>query len=121
MIPLVLPAVVAAVDESYMLPVLGRFNGSPQVDSQGNIVYTFPDLQQTATVSPAAAVPGTGGHQLYLQGAVEGARRTPRNVHLGSLLPAGLTPVRAGAPSPLLLLLLLLVCRLPAGRRRCGG
>lgn len=40
-----------AVDESYMLPVLGRFNGSPQVDSQGNIVYTFPDLQQTATAA----------------------------------------------------------------------
>ena len=40
-----------------MLPVLGRFNGSPQVDAQGNITYTFPDLQQTATVNAAVVVP----------------------------------------------------------------
>lgn len=39
-----------AVDESYMLPVLARFNGSPEVDDAGNIRYTFPDLQQTAQV-----------------------------------------------------------------------
>ena len=31
-----------------MLPVLARFNGQPQVDAGGNIVYAFPDLQQTA-------------------------------------------------------------------------
>ncbi|KAL4438713.1 hypothetical protein ABPG77_006317 [Micractinium sp. CCAP 211/92] len=37
-----------AVDESFMLPVLARFNGSPQVDAAGNIVYTFPELQTTA-------------------------------------------------------------------------
>ncbi|EFN52698.1 hypothetical protein CHLNCDRAFT_138698 [Chlorella variabilis] len=36
------------VDESYMLPVLARFNGSPRVDASGNIVYEFPELQQTA-------------------------------------------------------------------------
>ncbi|KAL4438711.1 hypothetical protein ABPG77_006315 [Micractinium sp. CCAP 211/92] len=40
-----------AVDESYMLPVLARFNGSPQVDAAGNIVYTFPELQATAKAS----------------------------------------------------------------------
>ncbi|KAI3430860.1 hypothetical protein D9Q98_009269 [Chlorella vulgaris] len=45
------------VDESYMVPVLARFNGTPGVDAQGNIVYTFPDLQTTATASRAAAVP----------------------------------------------------------------
>jgi hypothetical protein len=33
-----------------MVPVLARFNGTPGVDAQGNIVYTFPDLQTTATV-----------------------------------------------------------------------
>lgn len=34
--------------EDYMLPVLSRFNGYPQVSPQGQIVYYFPDLQVTA-------------------------------------------------------------------------
>lgn len=33
-----------------MLPVLARFNGNPEVDD-AQILYVFPDLQQTATVS----------------------------------------------------------------------
>lgn len=44
----------AAVDESYVLPVLARFNGMPEVDDAGQIQYVFPDLQQTATVSKGA-------------------------------------------------------------------
>ncbi|GJP81082.1 hypothetical protein CLOP_g11260 [Closterium sp. NIES-67] len=32
-----------------MLPVLQRFDGSPEVDPQGNILYTFPLLQRTAS------------------------------------------------------------------------
>ncbi|GJP46921.1 hypothetical protein CLOM_g6166 [Closterium sp. NIES-68] len=36
-------------DESFMLPVLQRFDGSPEVDPQGNILYTFPLLQRTAS------------------------------------------------------------------------
>lgn len=39
----------AVVDESYVLPVLTRFNGSPEVDDKGNILYTFPQLQQTGS------------------------------------------------------------------------
>jgi cell division protein FtsB len=34
--------------EDYMVPVLSRFNGLPQVSPQGNIVYQFPELQVTA-------------------------------------------------------------------------
>jgi len=34
--------------EDYMLPVLSRFNGRPEVSSDGEIVYHFPDLQTTA-------------------------------------------------------------------------
>lgn len=34
--------------ESYMLPVLTRFNGFPQVSPDGELVYYFPDLQTTA-------------------------------------------------------------------------
>uniref|UniRef100_A0A1D2A5K9 Iron-sulfur cluster biosynthesis family protein n=1 Tax=Auxenochlorella protothecoides TaxID=3075 RepID=A0A1D2A5K9_AUXPR len=40
-----------AVDESYVLPVLTRFGGSPVVGQDGEILYHFPTLQQTAAVS----------------------------------------------------------------------
>ncbi|HEY9601751.1 MAG TPA: hypothetical protein V6C85_09090 [Allocoleopsis sp.] len=34
--------------EDYMLPVLSRFNGLPEVSPDGEIVYHFPELQTTA-------------------------------------------------------------------------
>lgn len=34
--------------EDFMVPVLSRFNGVPQVSPQGGIVYQFPELQVTA-------------------------------------------------------------------------
>ncbi|NET56018.1 MAG: hypothetical protein F6K47_07555 [Symploca sp. SIO2E6] len=34
--------------EDYMLPVLSRFDGLPQVSPEGEIVYHFPELQTTA-------------------------------------------------------------------------
>ncbi|OVA09992.1 hypothetical protein BVC80_1751g159 [Macleaya cordata] len=36
-------------DESYILPVLLRFDGYPEVDEEGNILYRFPTLQRTAS------------------------------------------------------------------------
>lgn len=39
---------LAQEDGDYMLPVLTRFNGMPQVSPQGNIIYHFPELQVTA-------------------------------------------------------------------------
>jgi hypothetical protein len=36
-------------DEDYMIPVLSRFNGYPQVSPQGEIIYYFPELQVMAT------------------------------------------------------------------------
>ncbi|CAK9198693.1 unnamed protein product [Sphagnum troendelagicum] len=35
-------------DESFVLPVLLRFDGHPEVDDKGNILYRFPSLQRTA-------------------------------------------------------------------------
>ncbi|MFS7903608.1 hypothetical protein Hanom_Chr01g00026071 [Helianthus anomalus] len=35
-------------DDSYILPVLLHFDGQPQVDKEGNILYRFPSLQRTA-------------------------------------------------------------------------
>jgi hypothetical protein len=39
--------------EDYMLPVLTRFNGQPQVSPEGQIVYYFPELQITTRKRPA--------------------------------------------------------------------
>jgi hypothetical protein len=45
-------------NEDYMLPVLSRFNGYPEVSPQGEIIYYFPELQvmasrrQTEATSP---------------------------------------------------------------------
>ncbi|XP_061360665.1 uncharacterized protein At5g03900, chloroplastic [Gastrolobium bilobum] len=36
-------------DESYILPVLLRFDGQPEIDDEGNILYRFPSLQRTAS------------------------------------------------------------------------
>ena len=33
--------------EQFMIPVLSRFNGSPEVTPEGQILYRFPDLQKT--------------------------------------------------------------------------
>jgi len=37
--------------EQYMVPVLARFNGRPEVSPEGQMVYHFPDLQTTVTES----------------------------------------------------------------------
>ncbi|MEI6429510.1 MAG: hypothetical protein WCO45_14180 [Pseudanabaena sp. ELA607] len=34
--------------EDFMLPVLVKFNGQPQVSASGDLVYAFPDLQKVA-------------------------------------------------------------------------
>jgi hypothetical protein len=45
---------LVVVDESYVLPALARFGGSPEVDAAGRILYRFPSLQQTARAARAA-------------------------------------------------------------------
>lgn len=45
------------VDENYMLPVLTRFDGRPEVSPDGEIVYHFPQLQSTAKSRRQESVP----------------------------------------------------------------
>lgn len=42
--------------ENYMIPVLARFNGYPHVSDEGEIVYSFPELQVTAGRLPQQAI-----------------------------------------------------------------
>lgn len=46
-------------DDSYILPVLLRFDGQPEVNEEGNILYRFPSLQRTAS-------PRTRGRKEYV-------------------------------------------------------
>lgn len=43
--------------EDYMLPVLTRFNGQPEVSSEGQIVYYFPELQVRASKNYRQSIP----------------------------------------------------------------
>ena len=43
-------------DEYYMVPVLSRFDGQPEVSSTGDIIYRFPELQSTAAQSGQQSV-----------------------------------------------------------------
>ncbi len=43
--------------EDFMVPVLSRFNGIPQVSPQGGIVYQFPELQVTAKAQRQVSAP----------------------------------------------------------------
>lgn len=43
--------------EDYMLPVLTRFDGRPEVSPDGEIVYHFPELQTTARLGEAPQIP----------------------------------------------------------------
>ncbi len=43
--------------EEYMLPVLTRFNGRPEVSPDGQIVYHFPELQTTVQERNTQSVP----------------------------------------------------------------
>lgn len=50
--------------EDYMLPILLKFDGSPEVSDQGQLVYRFPQLQITAASQPNQTI----GHQTFSQG-----------------------------------------------------
>lgn len=53
-------------DEDYMIPVLSRFNGYPEVSPQGEIIYYFPDLQVSATKGKLQAVADYLKEKLWL-------------------------------------------------------
>lgn len=50
-------ASVTDEDEDYMLPVLSRFDGRPEVSPDGEIIYHFPALQTTARARKPQPVP----------------------------------------------------------------
>ena len=47
----------ADADEDFMLPVLARFNGYPEVSPEGEIIYYFPELQVLASKRKKRSTP----------------------------------------------------------------
>ncbi len=55
----------SALDESFVVPALVRFNGHPEVDDAGNLIYTFPDLQASSRDQvQRCSARGPHGHHL---------------------------------------------------------
>ncbi|MEM7757894.1 MAG: hypothetical protein AAF298_07195 [Cyanobacteria bacterium P01_A01_bin.40] len=47
-------------NEDYMIPVLSRFNGYPEVSAQGELIYYFPEIQVMASQRSSAAIAQEG-------------------------------------------------------------
>lgn len=45
----------AYVDESFVLPIVTQLNGEPRVTEEGDIVYVFPELQQSVATSSSTS------------------------------------------------------------------
>lgn len=93
-------------NEDYILPVLTRFNGRPEVSPEGEIVYHFPDLQTTAKAWQPQPVPAylreqpwrfsqASSGQLTLASGL-GAMNLIGAVVLGSLLRGGQIAAQLG-------------------------
>ena len=92
--------------EEYMLPVLTRFNGRPEVSPEGGLVYHFPELQTSATsqqLHPIAAYlkelpwrfsQATGGQIAMAVGL--GTLNLVGAIWLGSLLAGGIVAAQLG-------------------------
>ncbi|ERN40674.1 hypothetical protein KR51_00026580 [Rubidibacter lacunae KORDI 51-2] len=49
-------------DEDFLLPVLVRFDGRPEVSERGDLVYYFPELQVTAATRSQSGPSNSGGY-----------------------------------------------------------
>jgi hypothetical protein len=92
--------------EEYMLPVLTRFNGRPEVSQEGELVYHFPELQTTVNQKRTQPVSAylqeypwrfsrAGSGQLILAAGL-GALNFVGALALGSLLRGGIAAQLGG-------------------------
>jgi len=82
--------------EDYMLPVLSRFNGRPEVSPDGAIIYHFPELQVTAARQQGRSIPNylqelpwrfsNAGSGQIMMAAGLGALNIVGALYLGNLL-----------------------------------
>ena len=77
-----LDPVPPADSEDYMLPVLAKFNGYPEVSDTGTLAYRFPDLQKVAVQQEKRNVPPYLAENLW-QFSKAGASATTLSIGLG--------------------------------------
>jgi hypothetical protein len=93
-------------NEDYMLPVLTRFNGQPEVSPEGQIVYYFPELQVQASKKRRQSIPvyleeslwrfsAASSGQVMLSAGL-GALNLVGALVLGSLLRDGIVAAQLG-------------------------
>lgn len=63
-------------DEDYMIPVLSRFNGYPEVSPQGEIIYYFPELQVRASQKELTPTGGYLREKLWQFSQAQGSQIT---------------------------------------------
>ncbi len=68
--------------EDYMIPILSKFNGQPQVSDQGTLVYSFPDLQKVATERKKTRV-GSYLNEIRWQFSKAGSGKIALSIGLG--------------------------------------
>jgi hypothetical protein len=61
------------VDESFVLPIVSQLDGEPRVTDEGDIIYVFPDLQVSASVSKILPQASEEGRILKRAGLPENA------------------------------------------------
>jgi len=69
-------------NEDYMLPVLAKFNGYPEVSESGFLAYRFPDLQKVAVQQEKRSVPPYLAENLW-QFSKAGEQATALSIGLG--------------------------------------
>ncbi len=77
-----LDPVPATDNEDYMIPVLAKFNGYPEVSDRGTLAYRFPDLQKVAVQQEKRNVPPYLAENLW-QFSQAGASATTLSIGLG--------------------------------------
>ncbi|MCF2969935.1 hypothetical protein L1047_01830 [Synechococcus sp. Nb3U1] len=60
------PGSAALEYEDYMLPILVKFDGQPEVSDEGDIVYRFPELQVVAADRQSNQIPGVLSEQRWV-------------------------------------------------------
>lgn len=74
----------STLDEDFMIPILSRFNGYPEVTDQGSIIYYFPELQTTAIQRAAKNVGATLRERLWTFSAA-GSGQVMLTIGLGAV------------------------------------
>jgi hypothetical protein len=82
---------VVTPNEDWMLPVLVRFNGSPEVSETGTIIYSFPEFQRAQSTQSTVATQNAGELQDLYAGFLNRQASMVNSQQIAMSLPKFLT------------------------------